>query len=387
MTKITKNTKLSIGEMLKAIHVEDDAPFELGKLYMITDVLNDASIDKITITLDDEVAFKYFIEEIGNYFELFTLENVEYLNEKTWLLKEVMENIKESEYKPLGLDIIEMENFIFQKAVEKIEGKTSDTFSLYNNKHLDKNEFLMIFKNINLDEIDKCSCCGTILMPENELYEDSLNEGASLCDECSVMNEETDMYENIYKKFDETKVVKDDILHSIFSGFPEDIPTYSEFINAGKFLPNWQLSEEYEYYDYQSVKNKIDELCEDFFTTLSCLEAQREQNIKQKKYNQRKKAEYCVEIEVLCELQQLHNIYANTDLSKLNEIVLTQDSRTTEDYSSIEILLCDEIKYDKLSLYLKSNLNPEFFNEVDKLIEAIKEAKSDKYETLCLYNC
>lgn len=315
------------------------------------------------------------------------LNNIKFLKEKTFFLKEAIETVK-NELKPLGLDIIEMEDKIFQKAIEKIEGKTSEALFIYDNKHLDKNEFLLIHNNININDVDICSCCSTILMPDDELYEDSLNNGVSLCDGCSVRNEDTNNYENIYKAFDEISIVKDNILQNIFCDYDNyNVPTYSEFINAGEFLANWQLDEEYQDYSYKSLKNKIDELCENFFTTLNVLNSQKEQNKKQKKYNHRTTIEYGVPIELLSNLQQLHNIYANTDLRKLNELILTQDSRTTEDYSSIEILLDVEINYSELSIYLKSNLHPEFYNDVNKLINAIKEAKSDKYDNLHLYDC
>jgi hypothetical protein len=384
MTKITNNTKLSIGTILKSIHIEDDAPFKLGKTYLITNVITDTENDRIVIEIDNKIEFKYFSEELGNYFELLSLDNIEFLKEKTFFLKETIKTIK-NELKPLGLDIIEMKDKNFQKAIEKIEGKTSEALFIYDNKHLDKNEFLLIHNNINIDDVDMCSCCNAILMPDGELYEDSLNDSMSLCDGCSVFNENTTNYENIYKAFNEVQIVKDNIMHDIFCN--NETPTYSEFVEVGKILPNWQLSEDYENFDYQSVRNKIDELCENFFTTLNVLNSHKEQNKKQKKYNHRTTIEYGVPIELLCNLQQLHNIYANNDLSKLNELILTQDSRTTEDYSSIEIILDVDINYNELSIYLKSNLHPEFYNEVNKLIDAIKEAKSDKYDNLHLYDC
>ncbi|MDD3054815.1 MAG: hypothetical protein PHE16_02940 [Aliarcobacter sp.] len=313
------------------------------------------------------------------------LNNIEFLKEKSFFLKEAIEIVK-NELKPLGLDIVEMEDKILQKAIKKIEGKTA--LFIYDNKHLDKNEFILIHNNINIEDVDICSCCNTILMPDDELYEDSLNDSVSLCDGCSVFNENANNYENIYKIFDEVLIVKDDILQTIFCDYDNYIvPTYSEFVDVGEFLPNWQLDEEYQDYSHKSLKNKIDELCENFFTTLNVLNSNIEQNKKQKKYNHRTTIEYGVPIELLSNLQQLHNIYANTDLSKLNELILTQDSRTTEDYSSIEIILEVEINYSELSIYLKSNLHPKFYNEVNKLIDAIKEAKVDKYDTLHIYDC
>ena len=58
-----------------------------------------------------------------------------------------------------------------------------------------------------------------------------------------------------------------------------------------------------------------------------------------------------------------------------------------EDYSSIEVLLQCDIKYEELKLFIVQRLKKEFHDEVVKLIEAIKEAKADRHETLHLYDC
>lgn len=58
-----------------------------------------------------------------------------------------------------------------------------------------------------------------------------------------------------------------------------------------------------------------------------------------------------------------------------------------EDFSTIEILLNIEIGYAKLEAYLKDELDEEFHEEVDMLIQAIREAKADNHDTLHLYNC
>ena len=47
----------------------------------------------------------------------------------------------------------------------------------------------------------------------------------------------------------------------------------------------------------------------------------------------------------------------------------------------------DYINENELSHYLKSTLNTEHHDEVDKLLEAIKQAKADKHETLLVYDC
>lgn len=77
----------------------------------------------------------------------------------------------------------------------------------------------------------------------------------------------------------------------------------------------------------------------------------------------------------------------NDDIESEDMFVVLQASIKKEDFSTIEILLNIEIGYAKLEAYLKDELDEEFHDEVVKLIEAIKEAKADKHETLHLYDC
>lgn len=77
----------------------------------------------------------------------------------------------------------------------------------------------------------------------------------------------------------------------------------------------------------------------------------------------------------------------NDDIESEDMFVVLQASIKKEDFSTIEVLLNIEIGYAKLEAYLKDELDEEFHDEVAKLIEAIKEAKADKHETLHLYDC
>lgn len=45
--------------------------------------------------------------------------------------------------------------------------------------------------------VEVCSCCKTIILPDDECYMDSKNNNVPLCDSCSVYNEETDLYERV----------------------------------------------------------------------------------------------------------------------------------------------------------------------------------------------
>ena len=173
MAQITKNLKL--GTILKAIKIEEHAPFELGKFYKITDG------DFVgSYTINNHIAYRYSINEIGDYFELIdSLEDIENLEYKASILKETLEQYKIM----LGDDISDDE--ILKEAIE----------FLVNNENSDEIELQFICDNMDIAMVEKCSCCGDILLPDDECYSDSLNDDAVLCDHCSVFNEETDMHE------------------------------------------------------------------------------------------------------------------------------------------------------------------------------------------------
>ena len=183
---------------------------------------------------------------------------------------------------------------------------------------------------------------------------------------------------------DEDEVLRDSILVFIFSDI---VPTYSELINAGEIKSNWQLSEEYENYDYSLVLEKVNERLVEFKAHSKALEKVKSKNQTNRMYGIRTTVEYGAPIELVCELQEIFYIYANGVINPDRELLLLQDCRRNEDYSSIVILLQSDIKYDELSKHLKSVLNDEHHDEVNLLIEAIKQAKADNHETLCVYDC
>ncbi len=170
-----ETTELELYSVLKAIIVKDDGYFELGKFYKIVE-----SDGVVALLAGGRVDFELRVKELGIYFKhIATIDDIENLEEKAFLLKEAIASVKE-ELKPLGLDIIEMENTIIHKAIEKING--------------DKIELQFICDNIDITMVEKCSCCGKFLMPDDEVYEDDLNDGAALCDHCSVIDDGRDMY-------------------------------------------------------------------------------------------------------------------------------------------------------------------------------------------------
>ena len=183
-------------------------------------------------------------------------------------------------------------------------------------------------------------------------------------------------------------VIKNDIMHNIFCLDEEEgivVPTFKELVAAKEILPQWQLSEEYEYYLYDSIVNIINEKYSDFLETLHALDSFNENEKKKKKYGYRTYVEYGTPLEIIEVLQELHDL--NDDIESEDMFVVLQASIKKEDFSTIEILLNIEIGYAKLEAYLKDELDEEFHDEVVKLIEVIKEAKADKHETLHLYDC
>ena len=60
----------------------------------------------------------------------------------------------------------------------------------------DEVELRFICDNMDITMVEQCSCCGKVLMPDDECYSDELNDNdAALCNHCSIYNEETAMYQ------------------------------------------------------------------------------------------------------------------------------------------------------------------------------------------------
>ena len=181
--KITKHTTdLKIGSVLKVIEIEEHAPFELGKFCKIT---NGDCVGAYEI--NEEIAYQYTINELGNYFEyIATLEDIEDLEPKALILKETFEQLKimsESAEDDISHEALINETIAFLIQDEVYQG--------------DEIELRFICDNMDITMVEKCSCCGKFLMPDDECYSDDLNDGAALCDRCSIFNEDTSNYQKV----------------------------------------------------------------------------------------------------------------------------------------------------------------------------------------------
>lgn len=170
-------------------------------------------------------------QEILSSFKIInSLEDIENLEYKASILKETLEQNKIM----LGDDISDDE--ILKEAIEFL---VNDEFKG------DAIELQFIYDNMDLEQVEKCSCCGKILMPDDECYSDELHDDdAVLCDHCSVFNEETDMYK---------KVVNQDVIEKLtglkFSPHIGNVDSKIEEFNY------WLNRENY-LFDYKQTDNR-----------------------------------------------------------------------------------------------------------------------------------
>lgn len=190
-------------------------------------------------------------------------------------------------------------------------------------------------------------------------------------------------------ELDETLVVKNELLEYIFC--PDDdngivIPTYKELTEVDEYQSNWKLSEEYGDYSLSTLVYLVNEESSKFFNIQKVLNGHKEKFRKSKKYGFRETVEFGAPIEIIKVLQNLHEIDSEKELDG-TEMVFLQANISTQDYSTIEVVLQCDINERELLEYLKSNVEKEHHDEVDKLLEAIKEAKADKHDSLHVYDC
>lgn len=190
-------------------------------------------------------------------------------------------------------------------------------------------------------------------------------------------------------ELDETLVVKNELLEYIFC--PDDdngivIPTYKELTEVDDYQSNWKLSEEYGDYSLSTLVYLVNEESSKFFNIQKVLNGHKEKFRKSKKYGFRETVEFGAPIEIIKVLQNLHEIDSEKELDG-TEMVFLQANISTQDYSTIEVVLQCDINERELLEYLKSNVEKEHHDEVDKLLEAIKEAKADKHDSLHVYDC
>ena len=325
------------------------------------------------------------------------------------------ENITDSDIENLKIEIIEDFNLhqkyfsntsVFEFKNDEELAKHIKFCESYLNYHLlnDTQYIVEIYETDDVyeDEDDEESSYDGKPMYEGKLInkntEEELENSTSgrYCEISSVFEELLDYINNeiLLNQTQETEdiakedVIKNDIIHNIFCLDEEYgivVPTFKELVAAGEILPEWQLSEEYGDYPFDSIVNIINERYSDFLETLYTLDSFNENEKKKKKYGYRTYVEYGTPLEIIEVLQELHDW--NDDVEDKDKFILLQASVKKEDFSTIQVLLGIEIGYAKLEAYLKDELDEEFHDEVVKLIEAIKEAKADKHETLHLYDC
>ena len=168
--KITnKTTDLFVGTILKVINIKENTPFILNKFYKITDgdgvgALFVGGYSDIELTM----------HELGNYFEhVSTLDDIVDLESKALLIKQIFNQFKE-----LSEDAEE------EKSKESLIDETIAFLAQDEVYQGDEIELRFICDNMDITMVEQCSCCGKFISPNDECYEDDLNDGAALCDHC-----------------------------------------------------------------------------------------------------------------------------------------------------------------------------------------------------------
>ena len=278
------------------------------------------------------------------------------------------------------------------KEFENVVIKEEDLFDVANEAYIiEYNKFI---ENNHVEKVDDLS---DFANDNKEHTIDMLVENFGFKDEFIKHLKANDLpYERFVVKsevtineLDETLVVKNELLEYIFC--PDDdngivIPTYKELTEVDEYQSNWKLSEEYGDYSLSTLVYLVNEESSKFFNIQKVLNGHKEKFRKSKKYGFRETVEFGTAIDIIEVLQNLHEIYSEKELDG-TEMVFLQANISTQDYSTIEVVLQCDINEKELLDYLKSNVEKEHHDEVDKLLEAIKEAKADKHDSLHVYDC
>ncbi len=278
------------------------------------------------------------------------------------------------------------------KEFENVVIKEEDLFDVANEAYIiEYNKFI---ENNHVEKVDDLS---DFANDNKEHTIDMLVENFGFKDEFIKHLKANDLpYERFVVKsevtineLDETLVVKNELLEYIFC--PDDdngivIPTYKELTEVDEYQSNWKLSEEYGDYSLSTLVYLVNEESSKFFNIQKVLNGHKEKFRKSKKYGFRETVEFGAPIEIIKVLQNLHEIDSEKELDG-TEMVFLQANISTQDYSTIEVVLQCDINEKELLDYLKSNVEKEHHDEVDKLLEAIKEAKADKHDSLHVYDC
>jgi hypothetical protein len=387
---IIDNTELNFCDCCGLIEKSDDLAWTEGQFFE-----------------DEKVAIDFINTTYSNFAAICDNCLRKFIARTKLSLHEIVQRIKENKMVYRVGDLVILKNIVLKsnnmfayiesldeatqtyklKGFENVVIKEEDLFDIANEAYIiEYNEFI---KNKHVEKVDDLSDFAN----DNKKHTiDMLVENFGFKDEFIEHLKTNDLpFERFVNKnkvtdeLDEILIVKNELLEYIFCQDDDNgivIPTYNELTEVDDYQSNWKLTEEYGDYSLYSLIYIIDEQTSRFFSIQKVLNGHKENFHKTKKYGLRTYAEYGAPIEVVLELQELYNIYENGVKNPDLELLLLQDSRSTQDFSSIEILVQDVIKYDELSSHLKSTLNLEHHDEVDNLLEAIKEAKADKHVVL-----
>ena len=357
MDTIIKRTKLDLHEVVQRIR-ENQMVYRVGDLVVLENVNFDEKNTSLKTYIDyivsiDENKKTYKLKEYGDIEfteeDFFDIANEAYVSEYTKFIA--------SQHPDLSEDVNQWSN-ITHEGIPEIE-MAFEEFGY-------KDEFI---EHLKINDLP----CGRLLTTKNNIGELELEKQES----------------SVNEELDESLIVKNELLEYIFCQDVDNnivIPTYNQLTEVDEYQPNWKLTEEYGDYSLSTLVYLVNEESSKFFNIQKVLNGHKEKFRKSKKYGFRETVEFGAPIGIIEVLQNLHEIYSEKELDG-TEIVFLQANISTQDYSTIEVVLQCDINERDLLDYLKSNVEKEHHDEVDKLLEAIKEAKADKYESLLVYDC
>ena len=399
---IIKRTKLDLHEVVQRIR-ENQMVYRVGDVVVLENVnFEQMNISKKTyidyIVSLDETKKTYKLKEYGDIefseSDFFDIANEAYVSEYTKFIASQHPDISEdvdqwSITTDEGFPEIKtaFESFGFKdEFIEHLKANDLPYGKLLTPKFKIGDEFKIHFNHYNDSEVT------THKIAKIDTSFTEIEDIVYWSDEYVFISEELLLSQKSLEneEFDEVLIVKNDILNNIFCIDCDNdivVPTFNELEAADKYQPNWQLTEDYQNYSLPSIIQIVNEQTENFFTTLEVLNSHKEKFRKSKKYAFREAIEFGTPIEVVNALQTLDEVYSEKELNSEPQMVVFQANITTEDYSSIEIVLDFDVNESELSHYLKSTVHSGFHDEIDMLIDVIKQAKADNHNTLYVYDC
>ncbi len=171
-------SSVQIGTIVQNIVPAYNMEIEMNKFYKIKNA------DRDFIHFDNNISIFTIRNELFKYFRIIScIEDIENLENKALILKETFEQLKimsESAEEKISNEALINETIAFLIQDEVYQG--------------DEVELRFICDNMDITMVEKCSCCGKVLFPDDECYEDDTNHGATLCDHCSAFDDENGMY-------------------------------------------------------------------------------------------------------------------------------------------------------------------------------------------------